>query len=146
MKNLLLLPPLLAIAAIFSGCMAPNYSQVLAAGDQLQTRSYQTRAFTTTDRERTLCAIIATLQDLGFVIDQADATLGSVSGTKLAGYELRLTVTVRPRGTAQLLVRANAHYKPNPNAIARPIADTAPYRDFFAALGKSMFLEAQQVD
>jgi len=137
---------LLAATVAISGCMTAPYSQALAAGDQLQTRSYQTRAFETTDREKTLRAIIATMQDLGFVIDKADATLGSVSATKLRGYELRLTATVRPRGAAQLLVRANAQFKAHPQAIAVPIEDAAPYRDFFVALSKSLFLEGQQVD
>jgi hypothetical protein len=137
---------LLALSVAVSGCMTAPYSQALAAGDQLQTRSYQTRAFETTDREKTLRAIIATMQDLGFVIDKADATLGSVSATKLRGYELRLTATVRPHGTTQLLVRTNAQYKAHPNAIAQAIEEPAPYRDFFAALSKSLFLEAQQVD
>ena len=145
MKSIVL-SVLLASTLAVSGCMSPSYSQALAAGDQLQTRSYQTRAFETTDREKTLRAVIATMQDLGFVIDKADATLGSVSATKLRGYELRLTATVRPRGTTQLLVRTNAQYKAHPQAIAVPIEDPAPYRDFFVALGKSLFLEGQQVD
>jgi hypothetical protein len=44
-----------------------------------------------------LRTVIATMQDLSFVIDKADAGLGTVSGTKLDGYQLRMTVTVRPR-------------------------------------------------
>jgi hypothetical protein len=143
------LAPLCAVVLaglLLAGCATNPALAVFDTGSQVQIRSYQTRAFETTDREKTLRAIIATLQDLGFVIDKADATLGSVSGTKLAGYELRLTATVRPRGEAQFLVRASAQYKPKPAAAARPIEDPAAYRDFFAALGKSLFLEAQQVD
>ena len=106
----------------------------------VQLRSYQSRVFDTTDKEKTLRTIIATLQDLGFVVDKADATLGSVSATKLSGYELRMTVTVRPRGEKQLIVRANAQYK------EKAVEEPKPYQDFFAALEKSMFLAAQQVD
>ncbi len=80
------------------------------------------------------------MQDLGFVIDKADNVLGSVSGTKLDGYQLRMTVTVRPRGETQLIVRANAQY----NLTA--VEDPEPYQQFFAALQRSMFLTAQQVD
>lgn len=137
---------LLPLLALFAGCAGAPHRQVFDAGDQLQTRSYQTRAFETADRERTLRAIIATMQDLGFVIDQADTTLGAVSGTKLRTYELRLTVTLRPRGPHHLLVRANAQFKPLPNAIARPIEEPRPYQDFFAALARSLFLEGQAVD
>jgi len=107
---------------------------------QLQLRSIQTRAFDTTDRETTLRTIIATLQDLGFLVDKADATLGSVTATKLNRYALRMTVTLRPRGNTQLLVRANIQYN------ITPISDPEPYQQFFTSLGKSMFLEAQHVD
>lgn len=145
MKKLFLLS-LLAATATLAGCMGVPHQKVFEPGNQLETRSFQTRAFETTDREKTLRAIIATMQDLGFVVDKADATLGSVSATKLAFYEIKMTATVRPRGSNQLLVRANAQFKPGPAANAVPINEPGPYQDFFAALGKSLFLEAQQVD
>ena len=136
------------IGAVFlTGCVTnPALAVFDSNNSQLQLRSFQTRAFDTTDREKTLRSIIATMQDLGFVIDKADATLGSVSGTKLANYELRMTVTVRTHGATQLLVRANAQFAdPRRNVAATAIEDPAPYRDFFTALAKSLFLEAQEV-
>ena len=127
----------LALAA----CQTDSRKQVLAASaNHLALRQIQTRAFDTTDRERMLRTVIATLQDLSFVVDKADATLGSVSSTKLDGYQLRMTVTVRPRGDSQLLVRANAQY----NLTA--VEDPEPYQQFFAALEKSVFLTAHNVD
>ena len=88
-----------ALLVLLAGCELNPHHEVLAAGaSPVELRSVQTRAFDTTDKEQTLRTVIATLQDLGFVIDRADATLGSVSATKLDGYELRITVTVRPRG------------------------------------------------
>lgn len=130
----------LILAMGVSGC-APSTKAVLETeASAVQLRSIQSRAFDTTDSEKTLRTVIATLQDLGFVVDKADAVLGSVSATKLSGYQLRMTVTVRPRGEKQLLVRANAQYQ------ERAIEDPGPYQDFFAALEKSMFLAAQQVD
>lgn len=86
-------------------------------------------------------AEIATLQDLGFVVDKADLDLGSVSATKLSGYALRMTVNVRP-GTSgkSMIVRANAQY----NTTA--VTDPKPYQDFFVSLQKSMFLTANNVD
>ncbi|MDP2604104.1 MAG: hypothetical protein Q8S00_16140 [Deltaproteobacteria bacterium] len=83
---------------------------------------------------------MATLQDLGFVISHADNTLGSVSGTKLNNYALKMTVTVRPRGTNQLVVRANAQFN------IQQVEDPEPYQQFFVALSRAMFLEAHQVD
>lgn len=100
----------------------------------------QTRAFDTTDKPKTLRTVIATLQDLGFVMDKVDQDLGSVSATKLDGYALRITVSVRPRGEKQLAVRANAQYN------VTTVDDPEPYQQFFAALEKAMFLTAQQVE
>lgn len=102
---------LAGLGAFVVGCAVGNNAVLETGGSAVELRSFQSRAFDTTDREKTLRTIIATLQDLGFVVDKADATLGSVSATKLSGYELRITVTVRPRGEKQLLVRANAQYK-----------------------------------
>jgi hypothetical protein len=107
---------------------------------QVQLRSIQTRAFATRDKQKTLRTVIATLQDLDFVIDKADHMLGSVSATKLNRYELRMTVTVRPRGQYQLLVRANVQYQ------EKPVHDPEPYQSFFTSLEKAMFLTAHQVD
>jgi hypothetical protein len=141
-KAKLLLPALgcLVLCAMLGGCAVSNKAVLETGGSAVELRSYQSRAFDTTDKEKTLRTIIATLQDLGFVVDKADATLGSVSATKLSGYELRMTVTVRPRGQTQLIVRANAQYK------EKAVEEPKPYQDFFTALEKSMFLAAQQVD
>ena len=128
------------IAAAVAGCV-PSTKAVLATDSSaVQLRSYQTRAFDTADKARTLRAVIATLQDLGFVADKADLTIGTVTATKLKGYALRMTVTVRPRGEAQMLVRANAQFG------EQAVEDPEIYRDFFEALAKAMFLAAQQVD
>jgi starvation-inducible outer membrane lipoprotein len=122
------------------GC-ASSKSQVMASEEsQVQLRSIQSRAFDTTDKNKMLRTVMATLQDLGFVVDNADETLGSVSATKLDRYALKMTVTVRPRGTRQLLVRANAQYQ------LRSVDDPEPYQQFFTALEKSIFLTAHQVD
>ncbi len=115
---------------------------------QVQLRSIQSRAFDTTDKERTMRAVIATLQDLGFMLDRADYTLGVVTASKgradiyqlQAPATLRITVTVRPRGERQLLVRASAEYQRS------PVTDPKPYQNFFNSLEKAMFLEAHQVD
>jgi hypothetical protein len=123
-----------------AGC-APSTKAVMETSQSaVALRSFQERAFDTTDKEKTMRSVIATLQDLSFVIDKADLELGTVSATKLSGYQLRMTVTVRPRGEKQLLVRANAQY------MNQAVEDPKPYQDFFTALEKSMFLTAHQVD
>jgi len=128
------------VTLLVIGCATTQQRLLDSDSSQVQLRSIQTRAFDTTDKEKTLRTVMATLQDLGFVIDQADAALGTVSATKLNRYDLRITVTVRPRGETQLLVRANAQYG------LKPVTDPQPYQDFFSALQKAMFLTAQQVD
>jgi hypothetical protein len=127
-------------AALLFGC-ASSIDQVMKADQSaVQLRSYQERAFDTADKEQTLRSVIATLQDLSFVMDKADLDLGVVSATKLSGYQLRVTVTVRPRGSSQMLVRANAQQG------EMAVEDPKPYQDFFAALEKAMFLTAHEVD
>jgi hypothetical protein len=133
----------LVIAVALSGatCQTNSRDQLLATEtSQLALRSIQARAFETTDVEKTLRSVISTLQDLSFVIDRADSELGTVSATKLDGYQLRMTVTVRPRGEKQTIVRASAQYE------NQAITDAAPYQQFFASLEQAMFLTAQQVD
>jgi len=130
------------IAVGLGGCVATVKDRVLDTNNQsqLQKRSYQTRAFDTGDKEKVLRATIATMQDLGFVIDKADVTLGTVSATKLDAYLLKMSVSVRPKGKDQMIVRANAQFN------VTPVEDPKPYQDFFNSLGKSLFLQAQEVD
>ena len=136
----LFLPLCTCFLLLSSGC-GSSRDQILAAEEsQAKLRSFQTRAFDTTDRKNMLQVIIATLQDLGFVVDKADFELGTVSATKLDGYQLRMTASVRARGETQLLVRANAQYQ----LVA--VEDPKPYQNFFEALGKALFLEAHSVE
>jgi len=129
------------LALVVVACQTDSKQQVLLTDrSQVELRAVQTRAFDTTDQNKTLRSVIATLQDLGFVVDKADEKLGTVSGTKLQGYAMRMTVTVRQRGPERTAVRASAQY----NLVA--VSDAAPYQQFFAALEKSMFLTANQVD
>jgi hypothetical protein len=123
----------------FSGC-SNSKDAVLSGGEQVKLRSIQSRRFETNDKNKTLRTAMATLQDLGFVIDAADETLGTVSATKLDSYAMRITVTVRPYGENQLVVRANAQYN------LKAIEDPEPYQQFFTALEKAMFLTAQQIE
>jgi hypothetical protein len=126
---------LVCCALLAAGCTT-GYSkkEVLDAGSQVEIRSYQTRSYDTTDKIRVLRSVMATLQDLGFVIDKADDVVGVVSATKLNGYAMSMTVSVRANGE-QMIVRANAQY--GLKAIEQP----GPYQDFFNALDKGLFLD-----
>ncbi len=123
-----------------SGC-GSSKKHLLKMGDsQVKLRSMQTRAFDTTEKNKMLRTVITTLQDFDYVLDKADATLGMVSATKLDKHQYRITVTVRPRGETQLLVRANVQYKKK--TVKNPIV----YQNFFTSLARSIFLTAHSVN
>jgi hypothetical protein len=124
---------------VTAGCATRN-EHVMESASAVELRSFQTRAFDMTDKKKMMNAVIATLQDLDFIIDKADEDLGLVTGTKYSGYQIRMSVIVRPRGETQLAVRASALYND------KPIEEPMPYQDFFTALEKSLFLTAHQVD
>ena len=133
--------PLLFVSALLLvSCISTQGRLLDSQTSQLQLRSIQERAFETSDRERTLRAVMATLQDLGFILDAADYGLGTVSGTRWDRVPMRITVSVRPRGESQMVVRANCQIE------RKPVQDPVPYQRFFAALSKSLFLEAQEVE
>lgn len=132
----------LAMSHVLVGCASGRNDQILETGgkSQVELRAIQGRTFATSDKEKTLRTVIATMQDLGFVMDKAHFELGTVTGTKLDGYQLRMSVAVRPRDPTTMIVRANC------NIDHLPVVDPEPYRQFFLALEKAMFLEAHPID
>ncbi len=140
-------PGVLVMLLLLAGCAAPTAS-VTAGGNQAELRQMQTREYQQLDRRSAMRSVIATLQDLGFVIDRAEYELGLLTATRYeertgprAGQHIvRVTVTVTERAEQRLTVRANARY--GETAIEDPEA----YQDFFAALDKSLFLTANRVD
>ena len=127
------------VLILLGGC-APQNAVITDGGSQLQVRQIQTREYDTLNKRDTLRSVIATLQDLGFVIDKADAELATVSATKLQDYQIRMTVTVRERDGKRLAVRASARFN------EQPIEDPRAYQDFFTVLDKAMFLTLHEVD
>lgn len=130
------------LALVLSGCVTPAPPDVTGSGtaSQLETRVTQTRVYDTLDKPMTMRSVIATLQDLGFVIDNADVDLGTVTATRLDRYTMRMTVTVQDKGAKQISVRANARIG------EENVSDARTYQDFFASLDKAMFLTQNKVD
>lgn len=128
------------LGCLFLTSCAVSTKPVTAGGSQLALRQIQTRDYDTLDKRGTLRSIVATLQDLGFVIDKADYELATVTATKLQDYQIRMTVTVREREGDRLSVRANASFN------QRTIESPGSYQDFFTALDKAMFLTLHEVD
>lgn len=140
MKSEILKLALVASFAFLASCASTQERLMDSDQDQLGLRQIQTRVYDTADKKFVMVSAITTLQDLGFVVDSADVGIGMVTATKLDGYMLKMTVTTRPRGDSRMIVRANAQYK------LKAVSDPEPYQNFFAALSKSMFLEAQNVE
>ena len=134
---------ILCVALIGCATATPD---VTGSGSQLQTRQLQTRDYDTLDKERTMRSVVATLQDLGFTIDSADPTLGTITGTRIyyesdyKNFAMRMTVTVKEKEGKRVSVRTNARLND------KAIADPKTYQDFFAALDKAMFLTLQKID
>ena len=60
------------------GCVSTT-PDVTGTGQQLAVRQIQTREYDTLDKAMTLRAVVSTLQDLGFIIDTADADIATVT-------------------------------------------------------------------
>jgi starvation-inducible outer membrane lipoprotein len=121
------------------GCVSTPYD-LTGESAPLEIRSVQTREYDALDKPMTMRAVIATLQDLGFTIDQADMGLGIVTATRLQVSDMRMTVTVAPKDEERVSVRANARV--GEKGITQP----ETYQDFFVALDKAMFLVRNNVN
>lgn len=128
---------------LLGGCASTaSQKQILAADEsQVMLRSMQSRAFDTLDKKLMMRSVINTMQDLDFLIQDANFDLGTVTGQKFSGFAVvKMSVTVKDRDSKQLLVRANVQYG------IKAVEDPKIYQDFFVALEKSVFLTAHQVD
>ena len=121
-------------------CAAPEPPpDLLSLSDsQMKLRSFQSRTFDDADRKEAIRAVIAVLQDLGFIIERANEPLGLVTAGRFAEphyYDVAaVTVTVRPRDGGGVLIRANAIFN------NKPIDDPEVYQNFFTSLEQSMFI------
>jgi hypothetical protein len=126
--------------AVMQGCAAPQPSPDLLAPTeaQMKIRSVQTRSFDLKDRQLAMRGVIAALQDLGFIIERANESLGLVTAARFAEpnfYDvIGVTVTVRPETEGRMMIRANAIYN------NKPIEDPKVYQNFFATLERSLFV------
>jgi len=128
------------VLVLIQGCAAPQPSPDLLAPTeaQMKIRSLQTRSFDIKDRQLAMRGVIAALQDLGFIIERANESLGLVTAARFAEpnfYDVvGVTVTVRSETDGRMMIRANAIYN------NKPIEDPKVYQNFFATLERSLFV------
>ena len=132
-----------ALVVVAQGCAAPQPGPDLLAPTeaQLKIRSVQTRSFDLKDKHAAMRGVIAALQDLGFIIERANDSLGLVTAARFAEpnfYDVvGVTVTVRQEAEGRMTIRANAIYN------NKPIEDPKVYQNFFATLERSLFVGKQ---
>lgn len=127
------------IIGLLGGCVSVHNDVLGTRYSQVETRNYQSRMFETSDRQMVLRSVIATMQDLGIIINKADETLGVVSGTSFANNS-KVTVSVRNAGETQTVVRMNAQVG------LKEISDPTAYQNFFDSLSQSLFLDANMIE
>jgi len=123
-----------------AACAVGNEEVLRSDESSMAIRSYQSRDFDADNENITIRAVIATLQDLDFVLDNLEPEMGTVTATLLDGRRLRMTVIVKARDKRAFQVRASA--QSGDQAVDNPEF----YQDFFVALEKSLFLSTQGVD
>lgn len=130
-----------AMPAALAACRMDSREHVLAtANTQAAQRAISTRVFDTEDRQKVFQGVLAALQDLGFVVDRADPTLGTVSATRFGAGLVRFTVTVRAGDGRRTIVRASGQLNQH------ELSDPAPFQRFYEALSQALFLEANEIN
>ncbi len=142
---------------------------------QVKVRAARCRMFDTTDRLKTIQAVVSTFQDVGFAVEVLDEALGIVSGKKFEDYEAPQLddpsyYTYRDDGLLILsrqfrswgafyhrsdLVRLNATVRPRGDTqlvvrasapyYLKAIESPEPYQQFFRTLEQELFILANNV-
>jgi len=115
------------LVSFISGC-ASQIDPALLKQRQLQIQRMQTRVFDTNDRSGLVRGVVAAMQDLKFIIDNADIQQGIIAAKKYGAYPIEMTVTVQPISSKQILVHGIAQYN------LKPIEDPFLYEQFFSSL------------
>jgi hypothetical protein len=175
------------LSLLLQGCLTPyegrhenqwdSREQIwLSEESQVKLRSAQSRVFDTTNRVAVLEAVVATMQDLGFMVEVLDQQLGIVSAKKYVDLErptfldasyllyrpdtlLILSKNIHTWGpflhrsdlvrlTATVRKRGDTQLVVRASAqyYLRAVEDPAPYQKFFRTLEQGLFLQSQLVE
>lgn len=135
------LAAILLVAVMLMGCASPpepDPNLLAPTDEQTKLRTLQTRSFEVSTRDLAVRGVIVALQDLGFIIERANADMGLVTAARFAEPRysdvIAITVTVRPQDDGRMSIRANAIFN------NKPVTESQVYQNFFASLERSMFI------
>ena len=178
---------LMGLSLLLNGCLSPyearhenqwdSREQVwLSEESQVKLRAAQSRVFDTTDRTAILEAVVATMQDIGFMVDVLDQELGIVSAKKYADLErptfldpsyllyrpdtllilsrsihtwgpfFHRSDLVRLTATVRKRNKAQLVVRTSAQYYLRAVEDPAPYQQFFRTVEQALFLQGKSVD
>lgn len=164
-----------ALAVLASGCFGGGEGSGGAGGgsdlarqrSQFELRAYQTRDYDVEDHKLVMKAMINALQDLGYIIETAEAELGVVTARKWTNVEhtKKAVKKAQKEGAvlpANVVTECSANVSPfgkqnrvrltfqqrvqGPDgAVMRTslIEDPAFYQEFFSRVDKSVFLQRE---
>ena len=146
-------PGVLALILAIAAC-APTPQQQAAALSSTSTasamRARDSRRFDTTDQASMLRAAVATLQDLGYTIEETQAQYGIIVGSKQTDARIRVQIVLRPSlDRKAILVRVTFQriiLRPGAMpAMGEELTTAELYQGFFEKLSQSAFLTAQDI-
>ena len=92
-----------------------------------------TRDFAAPDLQRARRLAIATLQDLGFALENADNETGTLIASRLDTHPLRLTVTISAKSETEITAAVGTAY------ANTELPDPRPANTFFATYEAALF-------
>jgi len=119
------------LIAFIGGC-ASEIDPAKVKQHQLEVQRMQTAVFNTHDRKSVIRGIVAALQDLKFIISEADTEQGLVTAKKYGTYPIAMTVTIQPISSRQILIHGIAQSK------LKTLEDRALYEQFFTSVEKNL--------
>ena len=153
----------LLLAVCLTGCALETPADLFApTEDMLQARQRETRRYEGISEPELLSASVAVLQDMGFMLTEADTKLGVLTGTKnrtgnvfQTNQTISVTLVVRPVFDSQGQPLPKSHQvRVNFNRVilytngkskAENLNSPELFTEFHDKLSKSVFIEGQKL-
>jgi hypothetical protein len=141
--------PVILTLLLAGGCSTTEYDPYVAGlaavRGQVEARSYQTRHYENTRYQDLVTAIIGTLQDYHFRIQQADPKLGTITAYQMTSESHASGMGGRTELTILIRQRSDEHFTVRMTMTTGPRADKEPqlYQKFFSALNKKLHYQSR---